>query len=193
MKLFKAENSNVFGTRWIFALSKNSAKRIALATGMVKHERNLTITEESKETFKDTNAEKVDVEGTATLHLIEGEKKWIVCESEKIFKNSPDRDFVSNMSYGLNYLVLLDGKFSQIVEELFENSILQKEREIRQAERQVVLKNLQEDEDYKKRWAATFESLEYSLEVEKQRLQEWRGKKARSIEKEDAEKIFANI
>lgn len=193
MKLFKAENSNVFGTRWIFALSKNSAKRIALATGMVKHERNLTITEESKETFKDTNAEKVDVEGTATLHLIEGEKKWIVCESEKIFKNSPDRDFVSNMSYGLNYLVLLDGKFSQIVEELFENSILQKEREIRQAERQVVLKNLQEDEDYKKRWAATFESLEYSLEVERQRLQEWRGKKARSIEKEDAEKIFANI
>lgn len=193
MKLFKAENSNIFGTRWIFALSKNSAKRIALATGMVRHERNLTITEESKETFRDTNAEKVDIEGTATLHLIEGEKKWIVCESEKIFKNSPDRDFVSNMSYGLNYLVLLDGKFNQIVEELFENSILQKEREIKQAERQVVLKRLQEDEDYKRTWAATFESLEYSLEIEKQRLQEWRGKKARSIEKEDAEKVFANI
>lgn len=193
MKLFKAENSNIFGTRWIFALSKNSAKRIALATGMVKHERNLVITEESEETFKDTNAEKVDIEGTATLHLIEGEKKWIVCESEKIFKNSPDRDFVSNMSYGLNYLVLLDGKFNQIVEELFENSILQKEREIKQAERQVVLKRLQEDEDYKRTWAATFESLEYSLEIEKQRLQEWRGKKARSIEKEDAEKVFANI
>mgnify|MGYP000586417792 CR=1 FL=1 len=50
MKIFRAENSNIFGTRWVFALSRNSAKRIALATGMVKDEKNLTV----KETIEDS-------------------------------------------------------------------------------------------------------------------------------------------
>ena len=39
----------------------------------------------------------------------------------------------------------------------------------------------------------SFEELESNLKIEKQRLQEWRDKKAKSIEKQDAEKIFADI
>ena len=193
MKIFRAENSNVFGTRWIFALSRNSAKRIALATGMVKDEKNLTITEEPEKTFKDTNAKEIDIEGVGHLYLVEGANKWFVSDSKEIFKRSPDRDVPANMSYGLNYLVLIDGKFNKIIEELLKNSITDKEKEIKQIEREVVLKRLQEDEDYKRRWAVIFEELESNLKIEKQRLQEWRGKKAKSIEKQDAEKIFADI
>ena len=189
MKIFRAENTNIFGTRWIFALSRNSAKRIALATGMVKDEKNLTITEEPEKTFKDTNAKEIDIEGVGHLYL----DKWSVYDSKEIFKRSPDRDVPANMSYGLNYLVLIDVKFNKIIEEMLENSIKNKEKEIKQAERGVVLKLLQEDEQYKRFWALTFEELESNLEIEKQRLQEWRGKKTKSIEKQDAKKIFADI
>jgi hypothetical protein len=189
MKIFRAENTNIFGTRWIFALSRNSAKRIALAIGMVRDERNLTIKEEPEETFKDTNAKEIDIEGVGHLYL----DKWSVYDSKEIFKKSPDRDVAANMSYGLNYLVLIDGKFNQIIEELLENRITNKEKEIKQAEKDVVLKNLQEDKVYKRAWASYFEELESNLKIEKQRLQEWRGKKAKSIEKQDAEKIFADI
>jgi len=76
---------------------------------------------------------------------------------------------------------------------LLENSIKDKEKEIKQAEKDIVLKDLQEDEIYKRRWVLYFNSLESNLETEKQTLQEWRGKKAKSIEKQDAEKIFADI
>ena len=193
MKIFKAENSNIFGTRWVFALSRNSAKRIALATGMVKDEKNLTITEQPEETFKDTNAKEIDIEGVGHLHLVDGANKWLVYDSKEIFKKSPDRDVAANMSYGLNYLVSIDGKFNKIIEQLLENSIKDKEKEIEQAEKDVVLKDLQEDEVYKRRWVLYFDSLESNLETEKQTLQEWRGKKAKSIEKQDAEKIFADI
>ena len=193
MKIFRAENTNIFGTRWIFALSRNSAKRIALATGMVKDEKNLTITEKPEETFKDTNAKEIDIEGVGHLYLVEGANKWFVSDSKEIFKRNPDRDVAANMSHALDYLVLIDGKFNKIIEELLENSIFQKEKEIKQAERDVVLKRLQEDEDYKRRWAVIFEELESNLKIEKQTLQEWRGKKAKSIEKQDAEKIFADI
>ena len=189
MKIFRAENTNVFGTRWILALSRNSAKRIALATGMVKHEKNLTITEEPEETFKDTNVKEIDIEGVGHLYL----DKWSVYDSKEIFKRSPYKDVPANMTYGLNYLVLIDGKFNKIIEELLKNSITDKEKEIKQIEREVVLKRLQEDEDYKRRWAVIFEELESNLKIEKQTLQEWRGKKAKSIEKQDAEKIFADI
>ena len=193
MKIFRAENSNIFGTRWVFALSRNSAKRIALATGMVKDEKNLTITEQPEETFKDTNAKEIDIEGVGQLYSNQGKKEWLVSDSKGIFERSPDRDVAANMSHALDYLVLIDGKFNKIIEELFQNSIEDKEKEIKQAEREVVLKDLQEDEDYKRRWAMIFEELESNLEIEKQRLQEWRGKKAKSIEKQDAEKIFADI
>jgi hypothetical protein len=193
MKIFRAENTNIFGARWIFALSRNSAKRIALAIGMVRDERNLTIKEEPEETFKDTNAKEIDIEGVGNLYLVDGANKWIVLNSKEIFEKSPDRDVPANMSYGLNYLLLIDGKFNQIIEELLENSIKNKEKEIKQAEKGVVLKMLQEDEIYKRHWALYFDSLESNLEIEKQRLQEWRGKKAKSIEKQDAEKIFADI
>jgi hypothetical protein len=189
MKIFRADNTNVFGTRWVFALSRNSAKRIALATGMVKDERNLTIKEEPEETFKDTNAKEINIEGVGHLYL----DKWSVYDSKEIFKKSPDRDVAANMSYGLNYLVSIDGKFNKIIEQLLENSIKDKEKEIKQAERDIVLKDLQEDEVYKRRWVLYFNSLESNLETEKQTLQEWRGKKAKSIEKQDAEKIFADI
>jgi hypothetical protein len=193
MKIFRAENTNIFGTRWIFALSRNSAKRIALATGMVKDEKNLTITEQPEETFKDTNAKEIDIEGVGQLYSNQGEKEWLVSDSKGIFERNPDRDVAANMSHALDYLVLIDGKFNKIIEELFQNSIEDKEKEIKQAEREVVLKDLQEDKDYKRRWAVIFEELESNLEIEKQRLQEWRGKKAKSIEKQDAEKIFADI
>jgi hypothetical protein len=193
MKIFRAENSNIFGTRWVFALSRNSAKRIALATGMVKDEKNLTITEQPEETFKDTNAKEIDIEGVGQLYSNQGEKEWLVSDSKGIFERNPDRDVAANMSHALDYLVLIDGKFNKIIEELFQNSIEDKEKEIKQAEREVVLKDLQEDKDYKRRWAVIFEELESNLEIEKQRLQEWRGKKAKSIEKQDAEKIFADI
>ena len=193
MKIFRAENSNIFGTRWVFAFSRNSAKRIALATGMVKDERNLTIKEEPEETFKDTNAKEIDIEGVGQLYSNQGEKEWLVSDSKGIFERNPDRDVAANMSHALDYLVLIDGKFNKIIEELFQNSIEDKEKEIKQAEREVVLKDLQEDKDYKRRWAVIFEELESNLEIEKQRLQEWRGKKAKSIEKQDAEKIFADI
>jgi hypothetical protein len=193
MKIFRAENSNIFGTRWVFALSRNSAKRIALATGMVKDEKNLTITEQPEETFKDTNSKEIDIEGVGHLYLVDGANKWFVYDSKEIFKKSPDRDVAANMSYGLNYLVLIDGKFNKIIEQLLENSIKDKEKEIEQAEKDVVLKDLQEDEVYKRRWVLYFDSLESNLETEKQTLQEWRGKKAKSIEKQDAEKIFADI
>ena len=193
MKIFRAENTNIFGTRWIFALSRNSAKRIALAIGMVRDERNLTIKEEPEETFKDTNAKEIEIEGVGNLYLVDGANKWLVYDSKEIFKKSPDRDVSANMSHGLNYLVLIDGKFNQIIEELLENRITDKEKEIKQAEKDVVLKNLQEDEVYKRAWALYFDGLESNLEIEKQRLQEWRGKKAKSIEKQDAEKIFADI
>jgi len=193
MKIFRAENTNIFGTRWIFALSRNSAKRIALAIGMVRDERNLTIREEPEETFKDTNAKEIEIEGVGNLYLVDGANKWLVYDSKEIFKKSPDRDVAANMSHGLNYLVLIDGKFNQIIEELLENRITDKEKEIKQAEKDVVLKNLQEDEVYKRAWALHFDGLESNLEIEKQRLQEWRGKKTKSIEKQDAEKIFADI
>jgi hypothetical protein len=193
MKIFRAENTNIFGTRWIFALSRNSAKRIALAIGMVRDERNLTIKEEPEETFKDTNAKEIEIEGVGNLYLVDGANKWLVYDSKEIFKKSPDRDVAVNMSHGLNYLVLIDGKFNQIIEELLENRITDKEKEIKQAEKDVVLKNLQEDKVYKRAWALYFDGLESNLEIEKQRLQEWRGKKTKSIEKQDAEKIFADI
>jgi|LakMenE18May11ns_1017448.scaffolds.fasta_scaffold9793027_3 hypothetical protein len=193
MKIFRAENSNIFGTRWVFALSRNSAKRIALATGMVKDEKNLTITEQPEETFKDTNAKEIDIEGVGHLYLVDGANKWFVYDSKEIFKRNSDRDVAANMSYGLNYLVSIDGKFNKIIEQLLENSIKDKEKEIKQAERDIVLKDLQEDEVYKRRWVLYFNSLESNLETEKQTLQEWRGKKAKSIEKQDAEKIFADI
>jgi hypothetical protein len=193
MKIFRAENTNIFGTRWIFALSRNSAKRIALAIGMVRDERNLTIKEEPEETFKDTNAKEIEIEGVGNLYLVDGANKWLVYDSKEIFKKSPDRDVAANMSHGLNYLVLIDGKFNQIIEELLENRITDKEKEIKQAEKDVVLKNLQEDKVYKRAWALYFDGLESNLEIEKQRLQEWRGKKTKSIEKQDAEKIFADI
>jgi hypothetical protein len=193
MKIFRAENTNIFGTRWIFALSRNSAKRIALAIGMVRDERNLTIREEPEETFKDTNAKEIEIEGVGNLYLVDGANKWLVYDSKEIFKKSPDRDVAANMSHGLNYLVLIDGKFNQIIEELLENRITDKEKEIKQAEKDVVLKNLQEDKVYKRAWASYFDGLESNLEIEKQRLQEWRGKKTKSIEKQDAEKIFADI
>ena len=76
---------------------------------------------------------------------------------------------------------------------MLKNSITDKDKEIKQIEREVVLKRLKEDEDYKRRWAVIFEELESNLKIEKQTLQEWRGKKAKSIEKQDAEKIFADI
>ena len=193
MKIFRAENSNIFGTRWVFALSRNSAKRIALATGMVKDEKNLTITEQPEETFKDTNAKEIDIEGVGHLYLVDGANKWFVYDSKEIFKRNSDRDVAANMSYGLNYLVSIDGKFNKIIEQLLENSIKDKEKEIKQAERDIVLKDLQEDEVYKRRWVLYFNSLESNLQTEKQTLQEWRGKKAKSIEKQDAEKIFADI
>jgi hypothetical protein len=193
MKIFRAENSNIFGTRWVFALSRNSAKRIALATGMVKDEKNLTITEQPEETFKDTNAKEIDIEGVGHLYLVDGANKWFVYDSKEIFKRNSDRDVAANMSYGLNYLVSIDGKFNKIIEQLLENSIKDKEKEIKQAEKDIVLKDLQEDEVYKRRWVLYFNSLESNLETEKQTLQEWRGKKAKSIEKQDAEKIFADI
>jgi hypothetical protein len=193
MKIFRAENSNIFGTRWVFALSRNSAKRIALATGMVKDEKNLTITEQPEETFKDTNAKEIDIEGVGHLYLVDGANKWFVYDSKEIFKRNSDRDVAANMSYGLNYLVSIDGKFNKIIEQLLENSNKDKEKEIKQAERDIVLKDLQEDEVYKRRWVLYFNSLESNLETEKQTLQEWRGKKAKSIEKQDAEKIFADI
>jgi hypothetical protein len=193
MKIFRAENSNIFGTRWVFALSRNSAKRIALATGMVKDEKNLTITEQPEETFKDTNAKEIDIEGVGHLYLVDGANKWFVYDSKEIFKRNSDRDVAANMSYGLNYLVSIDGKFNKIIEQLLENSIKDKEKEINQAVRDIVLKDLQEDEVYKRRWVLYFNSLESNLETEKQTLQEWRGKKAKSIEKQDAEKIFADI
>ena len=41
-------------------MSRNSAKRIALATGMVKDEKNLTITEQPEE----TNDEKIPTQDT---------------------------------------------------------------------------------------------------------------------------------
>jgi len=189
MKIFRADNTNVFGTRWVFAFSRNSAKRIALAIGMVRDERNLTIKEEPEETFKDTNAKEINIEGVGHLYL----DKWSVYDSKEIFKKSPDRDVAANMSYGLNYLVSIDGKFNKIIEQLLENSIKDKEKEIKQAEKDIVLKDLQEDEVYKRRWVLYFNSLESNLQTEKQTLQEWRGKKAKSIEKQDAEKIFADI
>ena len=108
-------------------------------------------------------------------------KDW----AKEIFKKNPDRDVAANMSYGLNYLVLIDGKFNKIIEQLLENSIKDKEKEIEQAEKDVVLKDLQEDEIYKRRWVLYFNSLESNLETEKQTLQEWRGKKAKSIEKQE--------
>jgi hypothetical protein len=193
MKIFRAENSNIFGTRWVFALSRNSAKRIALATGMVKDEKNLTITEQPEETFKDTNAKEIDIEGVGHLYLVDGANKWFVYDSKEIFKRNSDRDVAANMSHALDYLVLIDGKFNKIIEQLLENSIKDKEKEIKQAEKDIVLKDLQEDEVYKRRWVLYFNSLESNLETEKQTLQEWRGKKAKSIEKQDAEKIFADI
>jgi hypothetical protein len=160
---------------------------------MVKDEKNLTITEQPEETFKDTNAKEIDIEGVGHLYLVDGANKWFVYDSKEIFKRNSDRDVAANMSYGLNYLVSIDGKFNKIIEQLLENSIKDKEKEIKQAERDIVLKDLQEDEVYKRRWVLYFNSLESNLETEKQTLQEWRGKKAKSIEKQDAEKIFADI
>jgi len=115
MKIFRAENSNIFGTRWVFALSRNSAKRIALATGMVKDEKNLTITEQPEETFKDTNSKEIDIEGVGHLYLVDGANKWFVYDSKETFKRSPDRDVAANMSHALDYLVLIDGKFNKII------------------------------------------------------------------------------
>ena len=100
MKIFRAGNTNIFGTRWIFALSRNSAKRIALAIGMVRDERNLTIREEPEETFKDTNAKEIEIEGVGDLYLVDGANKWLVYDSKEIFKKSPDREVAANMSHG---------------------------------------------------------------------------------------------
>jgi len=193
MKIFRAENTSLFGTRWIFAKSEKSAKRIALALGMVKRESNLTIKEMPEDLYEDTNAKEIDIEGVGQLYSNQGKKEWLVSDNKGIFERSSYKEIPANMEYGLNYLVVIDGKFNQIIEELLQNSIQQKQKEIYQTEKDIILQKLKEDEHYRRTLVSVFDELKSSLEIEKQRLEEWRSKKAKSIEKQDVEKIFSDI
>jgi len=79
MKIYRAENTYAFGTRWIFAKSKKSAYQIAVACGMVRDPKNLTITEVPKDTFKNTDIIDVKVEGIGYCWVDnKGTGKWSV-------------------------------------------------------------------------------------------------------------------
>ena len=43
---------------------------------------------------------------------------FFLSDSKGIFERSSDRDVAANMSHSLDYLVLIDGKFNKIIEEL---------------------------------------------------------------------------
>lgn len=88
MNIYRAENTNVFGGRWIFAKSEKSAYKIGIACGMVRDPRNLTITKEPEETFKNTDAKDVKVEGIGNLFLgKDGKREWMIIREGKILKS----------------------------------------------------------------------------------------------------------
>jgi len=94
MKLYRAENTNVFGTKWIFAKSKKSAHQIGVACGMVRDPRNLTITEEPEDTFKNTDIKDVKVEGIGQCWANkEGKGEWRVTNKNEILKNSTSHHY----------------------------------------------------------------------------------------------------
>jgi hypothetical protein len=88
MKLYRAENTYLYGIRWIFAKSERSAKQIGLACGMVRNPKNLTITEEPEETFKHTDAKDIKVEGIGHLWIRKGKCKWEIINKNEILKSA---------------------------------------------------------------------------------------------------------
>jgi hypothetical protein len=89
MKIYRAENTSLYGTRWIFAKSERSAKQIGLACGMVRYPKNLTITEEPEETFKHTDAKDVKAEGIGHLwQRKDGKCEWEIINKNEILKSA---------------------------------------------------------------------------------------------------------
>jgi len=94
MNIYRAENTSVYGTRWIFAKSEKSAHEIGVACGMVRDPRNLTITKEPEESFKNTDAKEVKVEGIGTLWANkDGKGEWQVINKNEIVKKSSSYNY----------------------------------------------------------------------------------------------------
>lgn len=87
MKIYRAENTNVFGTRWIIASSVKEATKIALSLNMVRDPKNLTITEMSDQEFPDTDIKEIKCSGLGALRLsMENRKEWEVYDTFNSFK-----------------------------------------------------------------------------------------------------------
>lgn len=79
LKIFWAENTDPRGGRFILAESIIAATKIAVDSGMVKNIRNLTITREPDDNYKDTNIKEITKPGISWGLCYEGGKKvWMI-------------------------------------------------------------------------------------------------------------------
>lgn len=79
LNIYWAENTDPRGGRFIIAESIIAATKLALESGMVKDIRNLTITKEPEDKYKDTNIKEITRPGISWGVFLQGDKKvWIL-------------------------------------------------------------------------------------------------------------------
>jgi len=77
MNIYWAENTDPRGGRFIIAESIIAATKLAVDSGMVKDVRNLTITKEPEDKYKDTNINEITKPGISHgLFFENGKKFW---------------------------------------------------------------------------------------------------------------------
>lgn len=78
MNIYWAENTNPIGGRFILAESMVAATKLAFDSGMVRDIRNLTITKEPEDKYKDTNVNEITKPGISHGLFLEknGKKIW---------------------------------------------------------------------------------------------------------------------
>ena len=78
LNIYWAENTNPRGGRFIIADSIADATKLALDSGMVKDIRNLIITKEPEDKYKDTNIKEMTKPGISWGIFLEGGKKVFI-------------------------------------------------------------------------------------------------------------------
>jgi hypothetical protein len=90
MRIFRVDNGQRFGYKWVFASNKEEALDIAMEIPLAKKRSQLEVqatpTHELHNTFKYSDIKKVHSKGIGELFNINGSKIWMVHRNGKILK-----------------------------------------------------------------------------------------------------------
>jgi hypothetical protein len=90
MRIFRVDNGQRFGYKWIFASDNEEALDIAMEIPLAKKRSQLEVqatpTHELHNTFKYSDIKKVHSKGIGELFNINGSKIWMVHRNGKILK-----------------------------------------------------------------------------------------------------------